>query len=61
MSEAAKIIFNKKYEGFDSISDIERDIYEMWPDIPDGIIESSEFEGTMEVTITYTKPEEVDG
>lgn len=50
------IIFQKEYDGFESLADMERDIFECFdprfnPDvkeIPD------KFEGTVKVTIEYT-------
>lgn len=55
----SKVIFQKKYVGFESLYDIERDISEAFDtdfnpaakDIP------GEFQGTIQVTMTYT-PEE---
>lgn len=55
------LIFEKDYEGFESLSDIERDIIECFDpqfnekakDIP------SEFEGTVKVVITYTPDESI--
>ena len=48
-----QVLFMKKYHGFEDVVDIERDIYEAIQDsdIP------AEFQGVVEVTITY-KPEE---
>ncbi len=55
-----KEIFSKKYNGFEALSDVDRDVSEAFnphfniamQDIP------GEFEGTMTVVITYTGPEE---
>lgn len=51
-----KTIFKKEYHGFESTSDIGRDLHEMWderfnPDIK-GI--SGEFQGTVKITVTYS-------
>ena len=50
-----KVIFQKEYFGFEDLSDLERDIYEMWDDNEDI---PSEFEGTVKVTIEYIDDEE---
>jgi len=41
------IILNKCYEGFESALDLERDVHEMWAQLP------GEFQGTVKVTIEY--------
>lgn len=56
-----RVIFQKKYGGFESLYDIERDISEAFnPDFnPAAKDIPGEFQGTVQVTITYT-PEGTD-
>lgn len=55
-----KILFEKKYEGFESLSDLGRDVHEAFDhrfnpavkDLP------GEFQGTVTVKITYSEEKE---
>ncbi len=46
-----KTLWEKNYHGFESISDLERDVYEALDDV------SGEFQGTIKVVITYEPAE----
>lgn len=53
------IIFEKNYEGFESLFDIDRDISECFDENfnPNMVGISGEFQGTMKVLITYIEDE----
>jgi hypothetical protein len=53
------VIWSHKYHGFESLSDLERDITEAFDDRfnPAAKVIPGEFQGTVKVTIEYT-PEE---
>jgi len=50
------VIFDKNYEGFEAMADINRDISEAFDGDynPKSTILSGEFQGTVAITITYT-------
>lgn len=51
------VVWEKEYEGFESTSDIERDISELWRDVDDNLpanfVIPGDFQGRMTITITY--------
>jgi len=50
------VLFEKKYEGFESLADIDRDVSEAFDGDfnPPAEVLLGEFQGTVTVTITYT-------
>lgn len=50
------VLLDKIYCGFESVSDLERDVSEMWNDATDV---PAEFQGTIKVLITYEEDEKV--
>ena len=55
-----KVIFHKVYDGFESLSDLQRDLVEcMDPDYNSHVNDiPGEFQGKMTVTITYSEEEQ---
>lgn len=51
-----KTIFQKEYVGFESISDLGRDLHEMWDERFNPLVKgiSGEFQGTVRIHVTYS-------